>query len=157
MGLYTKQEGVHPEKSLVGCLVATVGMVAIIAVYAIVQGTPFILGNAEAARQAQAQRAMDRIVAAAAALAEDAEVERLDGLFKAEALDDADPEALSRWLRQVLRHGAASDAPLRDEVRDAIQNEYIDFGQDPWGRSYELALPDSDGEAYVVVRLAGSD
>lgn len=152
MGLYTKQsDGVQPEKSMVGCLVATAGMVLVIAIVALWQGAGFVFGQAESARVAQAERAMLRIEAAAAELLEDTGAPSLEALFAPDALDDLDAEAESRWLLQVLRRGKNAPMPLQDEYREKMAEEYIDFTADPWQQPWRLSRPSPEDEKPILV------
>lgn len=151
MGLYTKQsDGVQPEKSMVGCLVATAGMVILIAIIAVWQGAGFVFGQAEAAREAQAERARLRIEAAAAELLEDTGAPSLEALFAPGAFDDLDAEAESRWLLQVLRRGKSAPMPLQDEYREKMAEEYIDFTADPWQVPWQLRRPKPDEDKPII-------
>lgn len=151
MGLYTKQsDGVQPEKSMVGCLVATGGMVIIIAVIALWQGAGFVFGKAESARESQAERAMRHIEAAAAEMLEDTDAPSLEALFVPDAFDDLDAEAESRWLLQVLRRGKDAPMPLQDEYRTKMQDQYIDFTADPWQEPWRLRRPGPEEEKPII-------
>ena len=151
MGLYTKQsDGVQPEKSMIGCLVATAGMVGVIAIIALWQGAGFIFGQAESARGAQAERAILRIEAAARELLEDTEAPSLESLFAPGAFDDLDPEAESRWLLQVLRRGKTAPMPLQEAFREKMKDQYIDFTADPWQEPWRLSRPGPEDDRAVV-------
>jgi len=157
MGLYSKQvDGANPEKSLLGCLVATAGMVLIVGILMLLQGSPFVFGKAEAAREAQAARAVLRIEAAAQRLAEDTGVEDLRQIFEVEG-QQPDQDGLSMWLLLALYQGNKAKVPLRAEVREKMANQYIDFNIDPWGQPYRLSLPtrSNEDQPLVVVQHSG--
>jgi hypothetical protein len=164
MGLYTKTEAVQPEKSMLGCMVATALLVFTIGAVAVWGRAQFVLGDTEKADRLMAERAAARFLDGLEQAMQDAGVSSPAELFKTDeafapprTVEEA--ERQTQLLRAVLFNGASAEAQLRDELRAHLKNEaYAARLSDPWGRGYYMvSATTEEGAPAVAVLSAGKN
>jgi hypothetical protein len=143
--LYEKRAQVDARRSGLGCLLASLGLIAVCAVMALLAGRPFILGQPEAARSLMAQHALEEIEDALVLLLQDAGTATPADLFAPGALPamesfDATATAHGQLLRALLLEGNATDLEVLPGARTRLAPTYLHVRQDPWGHPYRALL-----------------
>ncbi|MCC6144765.1 MAG: hypothetical protein IT368_13240 [Candidatus Hydrogenedentes bacterium] len=136
---FGKQEKADPRRSVPGCLIATAGMVVATIAF-LYLSEHFIDRPLERMNKAE-----DEIAAAEAALQallKDAGVPAMTELFTEVPLDEESllhtVELQSAAAYDLLRFGKGANQPLKDAVREKLQDSYLELSGDPWGNNYRF-------------------